>query len=51
MRIPQGYEDALRIEYGNYMQFPPVEKRGLWHECEMYPDIPYKEYYKKNFNI
>lgn len=49
MRLPIGYEQALKIQYGDYMQYPPVEKRGVWHNCEMYADIPYKKYYKENF--
>lgn len=48
VRLPIGHIELLKVEYGDYMQFPPVEKRGIWHECEMYPDIPYKDYYKDN---
>ena len=35
--------------YGNYLEFPPAEKRGAWHEDIIIfdPDIPYKEYYKR----
>ena len=46
--VPENYDEILSNIYGNYMEFPPLEKRGKWHE-EMIlfePDIPYKEYYK-----
>lgn len=28
---PIGYESCLEIIYGNYMEFPPKDKRGTWH--------------------
>ena len=28
---PIGYDEYLKTAYGNYMEFPPVEKRGTWH--------------------
>lgn len=31
--VPVGYDRILRTTYGNYMEFPPVEKRGKWHFC------------------
>ncbi|MBR1762696.1 MAG: LicD family protein [Eubacterium sp.] len=30
-RIPKNYDKVLRIEYGDYMQLPPVEKRVTNH--------------------
>ena len=47
--VPANYDEILKRTYGNYMEFPPVEKRGTWHEgyFEMDPDTPYKEYFKK----
>lgn len=49
--IPVNYEEMLRNMYGNYMAFPPVEKRGIWHGgiLEFEPDVPYREYMKKYF--
>ena len=42
--IPKGYDRILRIIYGDYRQFPPVEKRGIWHGNIIYnPDRPYIE--------
>lgn len=38
---PKGYEDILKVSYGDYMKFPPVEKRGAWHSFVFKPDIPY----------
>ena len=29
---PKGYERILKINYGDYNQFPPEEKRGTWHD-------------------
>lgn len=40
--IPNGYKNILRVTYGDYMKFPPKEKRGCWHKFLFYPDIPDK---------
>lgn len=47
--VPKNYDSVLRNTYGNYMEFPPVEKRGQWHSgvITYEPDIPYKEYMTK----
>lgn len=29
--VPSGYKQFLEYVYGDYMAFPPVEKRGVWH--------------------
>lgn len=44
--VPVGYDTVLKAVYGDYMELPPVEKRGLWHEGQLVyePEIPYKEY-------
>ena len=44
--IPRRYDDILKHMYGNYLEFPQQEKRGVWHEGQLLfePDIPYKEY-------
>ncbi len=40
------YKQFLQREYGDYMAFPPVEKRGKWHEGIIHfePEIPYTQY-------
>lgn len=41
--IPRYYKRILETTYGDFMQFPPIEKRGLWHGNAVFnPDIPYK---------
>ena len=49
--IPANYDTILKNMYGDYMAFPPVEKRGIWHRgiLEFEPDVPYREYMKKYF--
>lgn len=44
--IPKNYDKLLKHMYGNYMDFPPKDKRGAWHEGQLLfePDIPYKEF-------
>ena len=49
--IPQGYDEYLKKQYGDYLKLPPIEKRGKWHDGGFFDaDIPYIEYvdhYKK----
>lgn len=35
--------------YGEYMKFPPVSERGVWHEGKIHfePEVPYREYFLK----
>ena len=48
--VPAGYDIMLKLQYGDYMQFPPIEKRGQWHSNFIYePDIPFDDYRKKYF--
>lgn len=47
IEIPMPGEIDLRLktQYGNYMQFPPVEQRGNWHSDILWdPDKPYTSY-------
>lgn len=48
--VPKSYDRILSTYYGNYMEFPPAEERGLWHEdvIRFDPDMPYKEWLTKN---
>lgn len=51
VRVPAGYDEQLKIYFGNYMEYPPVEQRGTWHNIQYYPDIPYREFYRENYKI
>ena len=43
--VPAGYDRTLRISYGEYLLFPPVENRGLQHANVLFdPDRSYLEY-------
>lgn len=44
--IPKGYDRILRTIYNDYMEFPPLEKRGVWHDQMLNPDVSYIELYK-----
>jgi len=43
INVPKGYDACLTVDYGDYMVFPPVDKRGAWHEGVLYmdPDVDY----------
>lgn len=43
---PCNYERILSDVYGDYMRFPPPEKRGNWHSDQLIydADTPYREY-------
>lgn len=46
--VPIGYDDVLKTEYGNYMELPPIDERGLWHSGTLFDaDKPYTEYLKE----
>lgn len=45
VQIPSGYDGFLTATYGDYMEFPPVEKRGEWHGGLIIdPERPYTDY-------
>ena len=45
VRVPQNYELVLQTIYGDFMQYPPIEKRGTWHsEMVTDPLKPFSEY-------
>ena len=35
LRVPNNYDEVLRYEYGDYMKFPPEDKRGTHGEIEV----------------
>ncbi len=41
--IPKNFENCLKIQYGNYMELPPIEKRGAHHENVVVFD-PFTDY-------
>ena len=51
--VPRNYDIILRRTYGNYMEFPPVAKRGAWHENQLLidPDVPYKQFLSSNTSM
>lgn len=45
VKVPIGYDEILRITYGDYMQFPPVDQRGfINNQLIIDPYIPFSEY-------
>ena len=46
--VSKDYDTVLRRKYGDYMEFPPAEELGKWHEGQIHfePDVPYKEYFE-----
>ena len=46
--IPRNYDEVLRNTYGDYLQLPPIDARGVWHSNSILnPDVPYKESQEK----
>jgi lipopolysaccharide cholinephosphotransferase len=43
--VPAGYDNVLKEIFGNYMELPPIEKRGVQHSHYIFdPDQPFKNY-------
>ena len=43
--VPLGFDHILKTIYGDYMSFPPFDKRGTWHYGYVSdPDKPYTDY-------
>ena len=41
--VPVGFDDILKQYYGNYFEYPPIDKRGNWHHDLIFDvDTPYK---------
>lgn len=46
--IPQNPHNVLSQTYNNYMEFPPIEKRGTWHSGAYFgADVPYQQLLRK----
>lgn len=47
--VPNGYDRILKTMYGDYMEFPPVEERGKWHDGTYFDtDISFKDFLRTN---
>lgn len=45
--MPANIDARLKAQYGDYMQFPPIEQRGTWHDGLLWdPNKSYTEYMK-----
>lgn len=52
VRVPKGWDEQLKIYFGDYMKFPPVEERGNWHPSKVTdPDVPYKKFYQEKIGL
>lgn len=50
--IPKGYDRILRTIYNNYWEFPPLDKRGNWHDQKFNPEMSFLDLYKDiKFNL
>lgn len=48
IRVPKGYDRYLKMDFGNYMELPPVEERKSTHVPGVIDlKVSYKEYLKK----
>lgn len=45
---PYGYENILKTQFGDYMEFPPIEKRGFHHRMIFDVNTPYKQYIEQH---
>lgn len=46
--IPSGSHGILSALYGDYMTYPPLEKRGVWHSNAIInPDLPFSQVLKQ----
>lgn len=46
---PIGYENILKKQYGNYMEYPSDEEKINFHGIVFDPDIPYEAYIKREY--
>lgn len=45
--VPIGYDNVLKRTYGDYMSFPPIERRGSWHSFQFDTEKSFKCYQRK----
>lgn len=53
VRIAKGNDRCLKIHFGNYMELPPIEERGMKHSTVVFYDafVPWQAYMNNNTNI
>ncbi len=45
IKIPSGWENILKVQYGDWTKFPPIEDRGQWHSNAIFDtELPYTHY-------
>ncbi len=49
--VPKAYDRILCQIYGDYMQFPPINKRKGKHDVVYEPDVPYKKYCAEKYGV
>lgn len=49
--VPSGYDHLLKQIYGDYMKYPPMNKRQGKHNVIFEPDIPYKKYCHDKYGV
>lgn len=48
IQISSKCDEMLKISFGDYMKYPPVDKRVQSHSIEFEPDVSYKKYININ---
>ena len=51
VKIPKQRDKILKINYGNYLELPPIEKRGGWHNFIFDTDKSFEEFYSEKFDF
>ena len=49
--IPKNYETILETTYGNYLEYPPKDSWGKFHDVEFDPDTSFKVYCHKKYGV
>ena len=49
--VASGYDEMLKISFGEYMKFPPKETWGKYHSLEFNAEIDYKNYCSEKYNV
>lgn len=49
--VPVDYDKLLKYIYGDYMKYPPLDRRKGKHDVVFEPDIPYKQYCREHYGV